>query len=634
MLNKKLDLIAIGRSCVDLYGQQVGGRLEDMSSFAKYVGGSPTNTAIGCSRLGLESGLVTAVGNEHMGRFIIESLKSEGVDVDGVKTDDDRLTALVLLGIRDKESFPLIFYRENCADMALTVEDLDEDYIASAKAILVSGTHFSTPTTGALSHKAAEICRANGGKVAFDIDYRPVLWGVSSHDTGEERYIKSDEVTEHLQPILPICDLIVGTEEELHIAGGTTDTLEAIKHVRSKSDATIVCKRGALGCVIFPGDIPDDIEDGIKGPGYPIEVYNVLGAGDAFMSGFLRGWIREEPLEKCAQFANACGAFAVSRHGCSPAIPSWEELQYFINNGSSQKALRLDQKLNQLHWSTTRKKKYDSLVAFAIDHRAQFEEIAQEVGADVDRVGEFKLLALKAIKEVSGGKDGYGTLLDDIYGEDALHAAMEENLWVGRPIELPGSRPLKLEVGDNIEAALREWPVDQCVKCLVFYHPSDLIDLKIAQEKKVVELYDACRSTGHEFLLEIVASKHGDVTKDTVSQAINRFYELGVYPDWWKLEPTTDPEAWEEICKAIESNDPYCHGIVILGLSASDEELNNSFKIASQYDLVKGFAVGRTIFADAAKAWLAGNIDDAEALRNMAGKFQSLVDMWLNLKAK
>ena len=125
---KRLDVICIGRSSVDLYGEQIGGRLEDMASFAKYVGGCPTNISIGAARLGLKPGLITAVGDEHMGRFIEEQCAREGVDVRGVKTDPQRLTALVILGIRDRHTFPLIFVRENCADAALCEDDVDEDY--------------------------------------------------------------------------------------------------------------------------------------------------------------------------------------------------------------------------------------------------------------------------------------------------------------------------------------------------------------------------------------------------------------------------------------------------------------------------------------------------------------------------
>jgi 5-dehydro-2-deoxygluconokinase len=146
---KTLDVITIGRSSVDLYGSQVGGRLEDMGSFQKYVGGSPLNMACGTARLGLRSALLTRVGDEHMGRFVREELAREGVDVRGVATDPERLTALVILGIRGRESFPLIFYRTDCADMALGEDDVDPSLIAEARSVVATGTHLSHPRTEA-----------------------------------------------------------------------------------------------------------------------------------------------------------------------------------------------------------------------------------------------------------------------------------------------------------------------------------------------------------------------------------------------------------------------------------------------------------------------------------------------------
>ena len=136
---RSLDLITLGRAGIDLYGEQIGGRLEDMASFAKYVGGSPTNTAVGGARLGLRTGLITRVGHDHFGRFLIEELAREGVDTTGMIVDPDRLTALAVLGIRDPDTFPLIFFRENCADMALTDGDIDPALIARASALLVNG---------------------------------------------------------------------------------------------------------------------------------------------------------------------------------------------------------------------------------------------------------------------------------------------------------------------------------------------------------------------------------------------------------------------------------------------------------------------------------------------------------------
>ncbi|MBC7739189.1 MAG: 5-dehydro-2-deoxygluconokinase, partial [Candidatus Saccharibacteria bacterium] len=315
---KTLDVITIGRSSVDLYGAQVGGRLEDMASFQKYVGGSPTNMATGTARLGLKSALITRVGDEHMGRFIREELAREGVDTRGVITDPERLTALVLLGIRDDKQFPLIFYRENCADMALCEDDIDPAFIAETRSVVATGTHLSNPRTAAAVLKALTLARKHGARTALDIDYRPNLWGLAGHGDGESRFIESAQVTAKLQATLHLFDLIVGTEEEFHIAGGTTDTMAALRAVRAVSPATLVCKRGPMGAAAFTGPIPATLDDGQSGPGFPIEVFNVLGAGDGFMSGLIRGWLDDEPWPTALAYANACGAFAVSRHGCTP----------------------------------------------------------------------------------------------------------------------------------------------------------------------------------------------------------------------------------------------------------------------------------------------------------------------------
>ncbi|MGO4706299.1 5-dehydro-2-deoxygluconokinase [Microvirga sp. 2MCAF38] len=629
-----LDVITIGRSSVDLYGQQVGGRLEDMASFSKAVGGCPANIAIGTARLGLKSGLVTRVGDEAMGRFIREQMEREGVATKGIVTDDKRLTALVILGVRDEESFPLIFYRDNCADMALTETDIDETFIASAGAIVVTGTHFSRETTATAQKKAIRIAKANGRKVVFDVDYRPNLWGLLGHGAGESRYVRSDAVTEHLKPILADCDLIVGTEEELHIAGGSEDTLQTIRNIRTVSKATIVCKRGPMGCVVFPGDIPDSLDKGVKGPGFPVEVYNVLGAGDAFLSGFLRGWLKDEALETCCAYANASGAFAVSRLLCSPEIPTFPELQHFLKNGSRHKALRFDDDLNHIHWATTRRPGPSTLMALAIDHRMQLETMAKEVGASIDRVPDFKVLAVKAAAKVADGRPGFGMLLDGTYGREALFRAADHDFWVGRPVELPGSRPLDFEGGGSLGAKLIEWPVGHTIKCLCFYHPDDPPEMKAQQERDLLRLYDAAQRVGRELLVEIIAGKNGPLKTDTIPTILQRLYDLGIKPDWWKLEPQQDTAAWNAIGAVITKNDPLCRGIVLLGLEAPETELEAAFAAAAREPQVKGFAVGRTIFNDAARRWLKGEITDEAAVADMAGRFQRLVDAWQRVASK
>ncbi len=631
---KGLDVITIGRASVDLYGQQIGTRLEDIGSFAKSVGGCPANIAVGTARLGLKSALITRVGHEQMGRFIVEQLAREGVETAGIATDPERLTALVLLSVEAEGVSPMIFYRTDCADMALSEADIDPALIASARAIVVTGTHFSRPNSEAAQKKAIALAKASGARVAFDIDYRPNLWGLAGHDAGFERYVASDMVSQKYQSVLPDCDLIVGTEEEILIASGQADLLSALRTIRSLSSGTIVLKRGPMGCIVYDGAIPDDLEAGIVGQGFPIEVYNVLGAGDAFMSGWLRGWLTGEDHATSATWANACGAFAVSRLMCSPEYPSWAELSHFLAKGSSERALRKDPALNHLHWATNRRRSIPSLMALAIDHRSQLEDMAGGDASKLARIPHFKALAVQAAVQVADGRPGFGMLLDDKYGRDALFAtAALPDFWIGRPIELPGSRPLQFEFSQDLGSQLVDWPVDHCIKVLCFYHPDDTNDLKQQQIDKLRTAYDAARKVGRDLLVEIIASKHGQVGDDTIARAMSEIYAAGIKPDWWKLEQQGSAAAWAAIDAVIDTHDIHCRGIVLLGLDATQEALEAGFALAQTSHQVRGFAVGRTIFADAAKAWLADEMSDADAVADMAGRFGALVAAWERLGA-
>lgn len=629
-MDKTLDVITIGRSSVDLYGAQVGGRLEDMGSFNKYIGGSPTNMAAGTARLGLKSALITRVGDEHMGRFIREELAREGVDVRGVRTDPDRLTALVLLGIRDDKQFPLIFYRENCADMALCEDDIDEDFIASSRAVVATGTHLSHPRTTAAVLKALNLARKHGARTALDIDYRPNLWGLAGHGDGESRFIESAKVTAELQRHLPLFDLIVGTEEEFHIAGGTTDTIAALRAVRAVSDAVLVCKRGPMGAAAFRDAIPDTLDQGESGPGFPIEVFNVLGAGDGFMSGLLKGWLDDEPWPVALKYANACGAFAVSRHGCTPAYPSWEELQFFLKRGITTPALRKDAALEQVHWATNRHGHTPDLRIFAFDHRKQMEEME---GATPARIARFKHLCLDAALAVAQGRDGHGILCDARLGRDALFRAAGTGLWIGRPVEWPGSRPLTCEpeIGPDF-GGLVEWPLAHVVKALCFCHPDDDAAMWETQLTTLERLFAATRRNRLEFLLEVIPSKVGPVDDTTTAAIIQRVYDRAITPDWWKLEPLATATAWQNAVSAIERNDPHTRGIVVLGLDAPADKLAQSFALAAAEPLVRGFAVGRTTFGQPARDWFAGRIDDTTATARMVQNYATLCATWDNAR--
>ncbi len=628
-MDTELDLIAIGRVSVDLYGQQIGTRLEDVSTFVKAVGGSPANVAIGAARLGLKAALISRVGNEPMGRFVIEQLAREGVETRWVRTHPQRLTSLVLLSVRDQESFPLIFYRDNCADSALCEDDIDEAFVASARALLVTGTHFSIADAAKAQRKAIAIARANGRKVILDIDYRPNLWGIGGHDSGESRYAPSAEVTKVLGSVLPCCDLIVGTEEELHIAGGAEDTLEAIRRIRALSNGVIVCKRGPKGCVVFDGRIPGRLEEGQVAAGMAVSVYNVLGAGDAFLAGFLRGYLYGEGHKTSARFANACGAIAVSRLLCSPEFPTLTELNHYLANGSAHQALRQDDWLNHLHWVTTRQRSPSGIFVLAIDYGAQLEATAERLATPVRRISQLNLLAVEAAARAARAREDFALVLEGTYAAPDLNRAAPKTLWLARSVELSGSRPLEFRGGPSLATQLNEWPANVTVKCRCLYHPDDQATLRDAQERELLRLAAACRAQRRELLLEIIVVEDGELMSgDTVARALARLYDIKVRPDWWQLQPQPSAAAWNTCAAVIASQDPYCRGVLVAGQADCLDDVSRSLRLAAAHSIVRGFAVGRTIFAGSAEAWLSGRISDEAATEEMAERFRAIVDLW------
>jgi 5-dehydro-2-deoxygluconokinase len=635
---RSFDLACLGRLAVDLYAEQFGSSLEDARSMAKYLGGSSGNLAFGVARLGMRSAMISRVGNEQMGRFLTQALQAEGCDTSQVQIDPERLTALVLLGLKDRDTFPLLFVRENCADMAVDAALIDETFIAKCRALAITGTHLSTPTTRAASQAALDFAGRHGVVRVLDIDYRPVLWGLTSRGAGENRYVADAHVTRQLQEMLPHFELLVGTEEEFFIAGGVADDLIAsLQAVRAISRATLVVKRGALGCCVIEGAIPARIEDATTYQGERVEVLNVLGAGDAFLSGLMASLLQGKDWAESTRVANACGAIVVSRHACSAAMPTPTELQHWFS-GTRNPKVDADQQLAHLHRVTTARPQWDELCVMAFDHRSQFYDLAREAGANESRIPALKKLLVQAAAQVEKNRQmqGHtGVLVDGgDYGRDALASATGRGWWVGRPVELPGSRPLRFDGTRSIGTALKNWRSEQVVKCLVHYHPDDHYTLRLEQEQTVLELWEATRASGNELLLEIILPKALSVAGQedaAVLRAVKRFYNLGVKPEWWKLAPMTGT-GWAALEALVAERDPHCRGAVILGLNQPIAHLVDSFRNATN-PIVKGFMVGRSLWVAESLLWLGKEIDDATFVAKVAANYTVLVDAWRNRRS-
>ncbi|KJK22550.1 5-dehydro-2-deoxygluconokinase [Burkholderiaceae bacterium 16] len=629
--DRDIDVACLGRLAVDLYAQQIGCSLESASTFAKYLGGSSANIAFGTARLGLRSAMISRVGNEQNGRFLLDTLIREGCDVSQVQIDDARLTGMVLLGIKDQDTFPLLFARENCADMALDAEAIDAGFLARCRSLVITGTHLSTPGVLAASRRALDIAGRHGVVRVLDIDYRPVLWGLTGKGDGETRYIGNADVSRHLQAQLGAFELIIGTEEEWLIAGGEADLMASLHRVRACTDATLVVKRGPLGCSIVQGGIPAAIDDALTVHGERVEVLNVLGAGDAFASGLLSGLLRGKDWSEAAVIANACGAVVVSRHGCAPAMPAPAELAHWFS-GQRHPHPDQDAQLAHLHRVSIKRPQWPELYVLAYDHRAQFEDMARAVGADASAVPALKRLITEVVAEVeteAGCRGKIGVLIDGRLGESALHDATGRGWWLGRPIELPGSRPLRFDGTRSLASDLAHWPREQVVKCLVFYHPDDPAALRAEQDEQLQVVWEATRHSGHELLLEVIPPKDSlapDDEGEAVVRAIRHFYDIGLKPEWWKVGAMANRQ-WRALEALVKERDPWCRGAVILGLNQPLEQLVESFAQATS-PLVKGFMIGRTVWADASLAWLGKEIDDAAFRAQVGANFRRLIAGW------
>jgi 5-dehydro-2-deoxygluconokinase len=325
------DLITMGRSSIDLYSNDVGAPFTEINSFAAYVGGSPTNIAVGARRLGVNTALLTAVGEDPVGDFILNFLDHEGVETSYIPRKPAARSSAVVLGIEPPDRFPLVFYRDNAADIQLGIGDVIATPIRHCRAFEFAGTNLSKEPSRSATFFAAEQAREGGATIFMDLDFRADQW------------FDPRAFGVNVRAILSLVEIAFGTQEEILAAMLTDPKQLRISHsqisapeITGNIDAAIeallghgpkalVVKRGADGARIF-------LQDGqvIDAPGFPVEVYNVLGAGDAFASGFIYAYLQGWHWYKAARMGNACGAIVVTRHGCANFMAYEDEVLTFV----------------------------------------------------------------------------------------------------------------------------------------------------------------------------------------------------------------------------------------------------------------------------------------------------------------
>jgi 5-dehydro-2-deoxygluconokinase len=336
------DLVTLGRCSMDLFSENIGAPFAEIESFATHVGGSPTNIAVAASRLGLRTALLTAVGDDPVGDYVLATLEREGVDTSFIPRKQPARTGLALLGIEPPEEFPLVFYRENPADIYLDIDDVRSAPIDRSRALLLSGSALSRGPCRDATLFAAELALAHGVTTYLDLDLRPDQW------------LHAGDYGANLQAILPLMNVVIGTEEEVYAAvsgrledafldegdgpekPASFDAFASRLFGRYARLQALVVKRGSQGTDVYArGSAMAPQPAAIREPAFEVEILNTVGAGDAFAGGFIFGRLQGWDWRRSARMGNACGAIVVTRHGCAAAMPYMDEVRNFIGRGTS-----------------------------------------------------------------------------------------------------------------------------------------------------------------------------------------------------------------------------------------------------------------------------------------------------------
>jgi 5-dehydro-2-deoxygluconokinase len=309
------DVLAFGRLGVDLYPLQDGVGLGQVETFGKYLGGSAANVSVAAARHGRRVQLVSRVGDDPFGRYLLAELSRLGVDPRGVATDPSLKTPITFCEIFPPDDFPLYFYREPKApDLNIDAAQLDLDSVRGAGVLWMTVTGLSQEPSREAHHVALE-ARARATHTVLDLDYRPMFWQTPQ------------DASDQIAPVLAQVTVAVGNREECDVAVGETDPHRAADALLERGIELAIVKQGPKGVLAKTCD------ESVEVPPYFVDVVNGLGAGDAFGGALCHGLLEGWGLERILRFANIAGAIVASRRECSTAMPYTDEIEKILERG-------------------------------------------------------------------------------------------------------------------------------------------------------------------------------------------------------------------------------------------------------------------------------------------------------------
>lgn len=589
--NKLFDIIVLGPSHVKLQGQQQGSTLKSMLSFEKSIGKGAPSIAIGLARLALKPALISSVGDDAMGQFILETLSDEAVEISQVSTAHDCLTPLV---IENSDADQLITYG-NLASNHGTSKEFNNSFLIKSRALLILSSWLeNTPNMDAL---------------------------LSSIQTAKESQVKIILQINQLQPrkkasldmggLLALCDVVIGEEFDYIYLTNAENIEDALTSLAQLTPAIVVVKREQT-CYV-----PSICQHRGFSELNKVDI-------DACTIGFVTAWLQEKTLEQCVEAANACETLT----SLNASSPSLDTLTFFINHQNQVVARSVQSAFfADLCYSSVQKRLKNPLFLINLGNNELWNKIAEPYGAKEDTINLVKQYVTEAISQAFEKLPSAGIIFDDETTFSPKRWSSKLS-WLARSLEKPGEVPLQFIQDSELTSVLSHWPKHHVAKVSVTYHPDDRYSLRGQQETLLAQLHRVCRYTKHALLIDLTMPINSLITAKTVTHIMQRFFELGIYPDYWQMSLPRDQRTWENIYTTLQDGAPFCQGIFINAVSASTEQLPTLIEIAGKEKLCRGLVVGRGLFQSTVEQWFAKKIDDAMLVQILCDHLRQMTTLW------
>lgn len=587
--NKLYDIIVAGPGSVELRGQQQGSSLQHMLSFEKTLGNGAPKVAVGLARLGARCAVISTLGNDEMGKFITEMLHDESVDTSQITTINGTQTSLYLKN-NPTDTSQTLTYGNSLTD---AISDVNEAFLTKGCALLVLSAWLKEHAIHTNLLTTIKQAKENQVKIILLLDEDVTL-------------------AKNLSDLLALCDVIIGRELDYINLVNAQDIDGALLSLRQSSSALLVIKNGQ-SCYV-----PSQCHH----HGFNIETAkpDISASG----VGFIAAWLQEKTLEQCCEQANAC-EILMSLNSESPSL---DALSYFLDHQNQVVARSIQSAFfSNLCYSSVQKRLKKPLFLLNLGDLKLWEKMAEPYNVKEETINLAKQFMNEAIIQGLENHSSIGIIFEDETTFD-IKTWSTKLSWMARSLEKPGETPLQFISESELTSTLALWPKHHIAKVSVTYHPDDRYSLRGQQEALLAQLHQVCRFTKHGLLIDLLMPMNSLITAKTHSHIMQRFYELGIYPDYWQMSIPRDQRSWENIYSAIQESAPFCQGLFINAVSAPVPQLPTLMEIAGKEKICQGLVVGRTLFQQTVEQWFAKKIDDRMFVQILSDTFRETANLW------